>query len=119
MIATPFFTRLVTPFSVIEMCFSSSSSSTVLSAFLPLGRPFGLPDLPGLKGAKNKLVLHPTVKPVALVAHAIRDALRRETGQILEIENDLEIEDSGFETAEIVKNAEASRREERQATGIY
>jgi DNA modification methylase len=30
-----------------------------------------------LKGAKNKLALHPTVKPVALVADAIRDCSNR------------------------------------------
>jgi DNA modification methylase len=30
-----------------------------------------------LKGAKNKLALHPTVKPVALVADAIRDCSDR------------------------------------------
>ena len=36
-----------------------------------------------LKGAKNKLALHPTVKPVALVADAIRDCSNR-SGIILD-----------------------------------
>jgi DNA modification methylase len=37
-----------------------------------------MPARPPLKSTKNKLSLHPTVKPVALVADAIRDCSNRD-----------------------------------------
>jgi hypothetical protein len=47
-IASPLLIGLVTPPSLTAMRALSSSWTSVAIAFEPLGRPFGLPDSPGL-----------------------------------------------------------------------